>query len=405
MTVGPIQLIAVTFEDYKPKGHILQELNAQATAGTIRLVDAQLVRKTHDGHVLTAEITGLSEDEAAEFGAVIGGLIGAGAGAEGAETGSVSGALAAAEQSYGLSLQDVHRIANELEPGNAVGLLLIEHTWAIGFREAVHEASGKVVAQGFLTPETLLLVGRELEAQAEALRAIEISEAIQEEAAIEALEAIVISEAIQVEAAREAVDALLAAELIEEAAVEEAMAVVAASMAIEEAAVEQAEEVVAEAEAVEAAALERADEARQPVTTGSDTSHSLSYVEGIGPVYAQELKKAGIESTQELLEAGATPKGRADIAEASGISGKLILEWVNQIDLYRIQGVGSEYADLLEAAGVDTVPELAQRNPANLQKKLSEVNEEKHLVRHVPSLSSVEEWIRQAKNLPRKITY
>jgi predicted flap endonuclease-1-like 5' DNA nuclease len=81
------------------------------------------------------------------------------------------------------------------------------------------------------------------------------------------------------------------------------------------------------------------------------------------------------------------------------------LEWVNHVDLFRIQGVGSEYADLLEAAGVDTVPELAQRNPANLHQKLSEVNEEKQLVRHVPSLSSVEDWVEQAKSLPRKITY
>jgi predicted flap endonuclease-1-like 5' DNA nuclease/uncharacterized membrane protein len=414
VTIGPIQLIAIAFEDFKPKGHILQELNAQAAEGTIRLVDAQIVRKTRDGHVLTAEITGLSEEEAAEFGSVIRGLIGAGAGdAERTDNESVAAALVAAEQSYGLSLQDVHRIADELEPGNAVALLLIEHTWAIGFRDAVIGATGKVVAQGFLTPETLLLVGRELEAQTEAMRAIELSEAIQEEAAIEAVEAVVLSQAIQYEAAREAAEALLAAEIIEEAAFEEAIAVVATTMAVEEAAVVHAEDVVAEAEAVEAAAHERASaaeqiaEAKQPAGSsgGAPASHSLSYVEGIGPVYAQQLKDAGIDSTQELLEAGATPKGRAELAEASGISGKLILEWVNHVDLFRIAGVGSEYADLLEAAGVDTVPELAQRNPANLHQKLSEVNDEKHLVRHVPALSSVEDWIGQAKSLPRKITY
>ena len=412
MTVGPIQLIAITFEDYKPKGHILREVNAQAEAGVIRLVDAQFVRKTHDGHVLTGEISGLSEEEASEFGAVIGGLIGAGAGgAEVAESESAAAALAAAEQSYGLSLQDVHGIADELEPGNAVALLLIEHTWAIGFRDAVRGASGKVVAQGFLTPETLLMVGKELEAQAEARRAVELSEEIQFEAAMEAAEAVVVSEAIQLEAAREAAKALLAAEIIEDAAFEEAMTVVAASMAVEEAAALQAGEAVAEAEAAEAAAQERiaaaelAAEAQKPAGAGSESGHSLSYVEGIGPVYAQQLKDAGISSTADLLEAGATPKGRADLAEASGISGKLILEWVNHVDLFRIQGVGSEYADLLEAAGVDTVPELAQRNPANLHEKLLEVNEEKQLVRQVPSLSSVEDWVEQAKSLPRKITY
>jgi uncharacterized membrane protein HdeD (DUF308 family)/predicted flap endonuclease-1-like 5' DNA nuclease len=129
------------------------------------------------------------------------------------------------------------------------------------------------------------------------------------------------------------------------------------------------------------------------------------YIEGIGPVYGQQLKDAGIGTLRALLEQGATRRGRDEIVEKTGISHKLILEWVNHVDLYRVKGVGSEYADLLEAAGVDTVPELAQRNPRNLHVALVAVNEEKKLVRRVPVQSQVEDWVAQAKELPRVVTY
>jgi predicted flap endonuclease-1-like 5' DNA nuclease len=131
----------------------------------------------------------------------------------------------------------------------------------------------------------------------------------------------------------------------------------------------------------------------------------LEKVEGIGEVYAEKLRGAGIETTDSLLEAGKTPKGRKELEEKSGIGGKLILEWVNHLDLFRIKGVGEEYADLLEAAGVDTVPELAQRNAGNLYAKMIEVNEEKELVRRLPTQDQVSGWVNQAKDLPRVITY
>jgi predicted flap endonuclease-1-like 5' DNA nuclease len=128
-------------------------------------------------------------------------------------------------------------------------------------------------------------------------------------------------------------------------------------------------------------------------------------IEGIGETYAQKLQSAGLTTIEGLLAKGASPKGRQEIAEQSGISGKLILEWVNHADLYRIKGVGSEYSDLLEAAGVDTIPELAQRVPANLFKKLIEVNAEKKLVRRPPTEKQVASWVEQAKALPRIIVY
>jgi predicted flap endonuclease-1-like 5' DNA nuclease len=131
----------------------------------------------------------------------------------------------------------------------------------------------------------------------------------------------------------------------------------------------------------------------------------LLKIEGIGDVYAQKLAAAGIATVEALLDRGATPKGREALAEEAGISEKLILEWVNHADLFRVKGIGEEYSDLLEEAGVDTVPELAQRNASNLHAKLAEVNAEKHLVRRLPAQSQVSNWIDQAKGLPRKITY
>ncbi|MDH4138435.1 MAG: DUF4332 domain-containing protein [Anaerolineae bacterium] len=131
----------------------------------------------------------------------------------------------------------------------------------------------------------------------------------------------------------------------------------------------------------------------------------LTKVEGIGEVYAQKLREATIATTQALLERGASPQGRKEIAEKTDISEKLILEWVNHVDLFRIKGVGEEYSDLLEAAGVDTVPELAQRNPEHLYQKLVAVNQEKELVRRLPNQAQVSDWVEQAKRLPRVITY
>ena len=132
---------------------------------------------------------------------------------------------------------------------------------------------------------------------------------------------------------------------------------------------------------------------------------NLIAVEGIGPVYAQKLKEAGISSTEALLAAGATPQGRQDIVAKTGIGDSLILRWVNHVDLFRIKGVGEEYSDLLEAAGVDTVVELAQRQPANLHAKLVEVNQAEKRVRQLPTQAQVKGWIKQAKKLPRKISY
>jgi predicted flap endonuclease-1-like 5' DNA nuclease len=123
-------------------------------------------------------------------------------------------------------------------------------------------------------------------------------------------------------------------------------------------------------------------------------------IEGIGEIYAQKLHEAGVDSTEALLEQGATPKGRKELADRTGISERLILKWVNRADLFRVKGIGEQYSDLLAAAGVETVLELAQRRPDHLHQKMVETNEAKKLVRVVPGAEQVADWVTRAQQLP-----
>jgi predicted flap endonuclease-1-like 5' DNA nuclease len=134
-------------------------------------------------------------------------------------------------------------------------------------------------------------------------------------------------------------------------------------------------------------------------------SVNVEDIEGIGPAYAQKLKEAGVGTVSALLENGATRALRDGLAETTGIAQKKILEWVNHADLMRVKGIGAEYSDLLEAAGVDSVAELAQRNAANLMQKLTETNTAKALVRALPTQEQVAGWIEQAKTLPRVVSH
>jgi predicted flap endonuclease-1-like 5' DNA nuclease len=130
---------------------------------------------------------------------------------------------------------------------------------------------------------------------------------------------------------------------------------------------------------------------------------SITEIEGIGPAMAEKLQAAGIKTVEALLAAGATAKERAAIVEQTGISAAQISRWVNHADLFRLKGVGSQFAELLEAAGVDSVPELAQRKAANLAAKMAEINAEKNLTRVVPTEAMVEAWVAQAKTLDRVV--
>ncbi|MCL4249665.1 MAG: DUF4332 domain-containing protein [Anaerolineae bacterium] len=131
----------------------------------------------------------------------------------------------------------------------------------------------------------------------------------------------------------------------------------------------------------------------------------ITDIEGIGPANAEKLGGVGVRSVEALLERGKTKKGRKELATTTGLNEKDILGWVNMADLFRIRGIGEEYSDLLEAAGVDTVVELSKRVPANLHKKMTEVNNAKKLVRQLPTEKQVSSWVEQAKTLNRVVEY
>ena len=131
----------------------------------------------------------------------------------------------------------------------------------------------------------------------------------------------------------------------------------------------------------------------------------IASIEGIGKTYAEKLAQVGITTVDMLLQLGATRKGRKEIATRTEVSEQLVLNWVNKADLFRIKGIGTQYAGLLETAGVDSVPELAQRNPEQLLMKLQEVNDSRHLVRSMPYLKQVSKWVGRARELPRVVNH
>lgn len=133
--------------------------------------------------------------------------------------------------------------------------------------------------------------------------------------------------------------------------------------------------------------------------------YPIKDIEGVGVKYAETLGKAGVKTTRDLLSRAASKKGREGLAKETGLDEKLILKWANMADLMRIKGVAEEFSELLEAAGVDTVKELAQRKPENLHKAMTEVNGKKKMVRQLPGLAQVQKWVLQAKTLAPTLTY
>jgi predicted flap endonuclease-1-like 5' DNA nuclease len=131
----------------------------------------------------------------------------------------------------------------------------------------------------------------------------------------------------------------------------------------------------------------------------------IDEIEGIGAVYSKKLEAAGIQSVEALLREAATPKGRKELEAKTGIGHQQILRWVNQADLFRVKGIARQYAELLEKAGVDSVLELAERNPEHLHAKLAEINDAHHHVKVVPSKEHVKHWVEEAKALPRVVQY
>ena len=172
----------------------------------------------------------------------------------------------------------------------------------------------------------------------------------------------------------------------------------AAKAAADEAAAAAAAEAAAAPEAV-------AEEPAADAPAAPERKGDIEEIEGIGPAFAEKLRAADVSSIDALLEKGATPEGRSALVEQTGIDAVRVLRWVNHADLIRVVGIGPEFAELLEASGVDSVPELAQRNVENLVTALTETNDARSLVRRVPSAAEVTDWIEQAKALPRVVAH
>lgn len=346
----------------------------------VKLKDAVAITKTARGKIKLHQ----TKDDSAGKGFLKGGLIGVVFAALFGPVGWVAaGALAGgafAMFDRGVKNKVLKALGEEMSSDeSAVAILVEEADWPQAIeRMKAHNFHGEVVVMQ-IVEEDLAEVEKLLEAEKTVAAPDELElEAPPAEAAVERLAVAAVAMEAAVESAPES-------ELAE-----------AERLAVAAVAVEAATESAAEPEQVEVVVPE-ATEARR--------SKGLEYIEGVGEVYSRKLVDAGISSVEALLEKGATPKGRDDLAEATGISHKLILRWVNMADLFRIKGVGQEYAELLEAAGVDTVPELARRVPANLLEKLEAANEHHKMVRRLPVLSQVESWVEQAASLARIITY
>jgi uncharacterized membrane protein len=225
MTVGPVQVIIFGFDRTDQfRGEVLEELANLRGRGLIRLLDLFLALKDHSGEIVAVELNDLSEQESVEFGRLVGKLLGVSSVSAGELAASaVENMLAAASHSVGLDYQGLRHVVEGLPPGKAFGVLMFEHTWAIPLRDAIRRAGGVPLAQGFITPEALLMVGEELRAIAEAERTIEVAQIVQSAAILDTLATLQEAEAVKTAIAADVLRTLAVAELIEEAAVAEAI--------------------------------------------------------------------------------------------------------------------------------------------------------------------------------------
>jgi uncharacterized membrane protein len=236
MSIGPIQIIAFGFEHTDQfRGEVLEELAHLRGRGLIRLIDLFVAKKDLSGELSVVELDDLTQEETVEFGQVIGKLLGVGK-VEMSEMAAdaIEATLAAASHSIGLDYKGIRQVVTKLPPGEAFGVLMFEHTWAISLRDAIRRAGGVPLAQGFLTPETLMMVGTELRTMAEAEQVIEVAEIIKSAAILDTLATLKEAEAIKTAIAADVVRTLAIAEVIEEAAVKEAIDALAMAGLLEE---------------------------------------------------------------------------------------------------------------------------------------------------------------------------
>jgi len=230
-SVGPVQVIIFGFEHTDQfRGEVLEELANLRGRGLIRLLDLFLAFKTPSGEIAAVELNDLTEQESVEFGRVVGKLLGIeDVSARELAAGAADDILAAASNSVGLDYQGLIQVVEALPPGEAFGVLMFEHTWAIPLRDAIRRAGGMPLAQGFITSEALVMVGEELRAIAEAEQAIEVAQIVKSAAILDTLATLQEAEAIKTAIAADVLRTLAAAEVIEETAVAEAIETLSAA--------------------------------------------------------------------------------------------------------------------------------------------------------------------------------
>lgn len=236
MAIGPVQVIIFGFDRTDQfKGEVLEELAGLRGRGLIRLLDLFLAMKDLSGDIVSMEMDDLTKDEAVEFGRVAGKLLGVEKVSAGQlAVSAVENILASASHSIGVDYQGLRQIVEALPPGKAFGVLMFEHTWAIPLRDAIRRAGGVPLAQAFITPETLLMVGEELRVISEAEQTIEVAQIVQGAAILDTLATLQEAEAIKTAIAADVLRTLAIANLIEEAAVNEAIETLAATGLLEE---------------------------------------------------------------------------------------------------------------------------------------------------------------------------
>jgi uncharacterized membrane protein len=252
MSIGPIQVIAFGFERTDQfRGEVLEELANLRGRGLIRLIDLFVAIKDESGDLAVVEMNDLTETETVEFGQIIGKLLGLdGVKTEELAAGAIEATLTAASHSVGLDYKGIKQVVENLPAGEAFGVLMFEHTWAIPLRDAIRRAGGVPLAQGFLTLEALTMVGAELRAITEAEQAIEVAEIVKSVSILDTLVTLQEAEAIKTAIAADVVRTLAIAEVIEEVAVQEAIETLAVAGLLEEQYLQPA----IEAEAAQAAA-------------------------------------------------------------------------------------------------------------------------------------------------------
>jgi hypothetical protein len=276
MAIGPIQVIVFGFDRTDQfKGEVLQELRRLKSRGMIRVIDVFLAKKDAGGGMSSVEMSWLSEGEKVEFGSVVKKLLEAGGGPA-ATPQSGTEALELAARSSGISPEDLRAAIAAIPPGKALGVLLFVHTWAVPLRDAIRRAGGRGLAQGFITPEGLMMVGTELEAIAEAELAIEVSDAVRGAAILDALIAVEQAEEIKTAVAADVLRTLVVADMIEEAAIEDAVRVLAAADLIERKALASAELKAAAAGDEEVESSPGASSSRELVPYATSPPGSLS---------------------------------------------------------------------------------------------------------------------------------